>query len=1475
MLVASGWLRPRRSRSIVGVPGIMALFLSAQAHAGTMLTPDMMPLRQVRPGMKGYGLSTFRGTTISRFDVEVVGVIKKVNNGRDLIMIRITSGPVVRRGANLVQGMSGSPIYVQGRLIGALSQGEANMKEPLNLVTPIEDMLDAWDPNIPQKPAYFLPADRTPASEEDRARTRPDPRERRDVRARVWRPDYRTRVITLDRPIETGGRRITRLVLNAPLETSQRSSQDTAVMHRATTYLSVTGLREPLRTWFQKELDRLGYAVTVSQGPGIGTGKFEGAPLKPGAAFGTFLATGDIQVGATGTVTYRRGNRLLGFGHPLFGLGATEAAVTSAYVIDILARNDVSHHIALAGPVVGTLNQDRDFSVSAELDRKPALIPFFVTVHNHTHRRSQTFRTYLFQHPELTPLLMRLVAQQAIRQAHNVPGDVMARVTTTIDAAEVGRISRTNTVFDAEAIASAAVQDLAEINAIVSSNPFYPLPIRGGSMTVEITAGHNTATIERIFLKQGRYEPGDNLEVGVVLKPYRREPVYRTLTLRIPGNTPSGRYQLIVRGGAPVVTRVGSLVISSMPQEPQPPPVSVKQMVARFRAQPLNTDLVARLVLNTVAPALEGERLTQLPPNLSALMRSERNSGVRLERDEVRVVLPAGYVVSGVQQLQVTIVRKNTQEPTGGAGGATPPPLNAPGGGLASPSNGNVRTQAFDDTTEDLAQSAQGPAEFAADYDAVTRRWIAALSGHIGPASDERTRARSSNAPEQEAPQSRSTGTLQGNTANTPQSTSPSEKPAAASNPADEKPVGRSLRVWRQTARNDLVPGSFHGTGIASNGELRLTPALRKLVSTPETYVWSLAPDPEGNLYAGTGTGGRILKITPDGRTTVLATLPVITIQSLLRSADGTLWAGSGVKGHLYRVMPDGTFGLMCALPEKYIMSLAEDSKGNLYIGPAGGNVYRLSREERAGQTVRALTPFLKTSADYILALAVDAQDNLYAGAGNEGILYRVTPDGKSTVLFSARENAITALAVDAQGNIYAGTGPRGLLYHITPDGKATMLFDRATAFFTAIRPAPDGTLYASTVNAVYHIRPAANPAATTVCPLANPKEVDFLSLAVLADGHVAVGTGNVGEIWTSRTEHPEGAVRQGTYESVVRDAGLISRWGTVRWSALAPDDAQLRIETRTGNVSEPDGTWSPWMEVQRDSSDPLQGTVVSPPGRFLQYRVVLKAGNGQAEPALREISFTYLPRNQAPRVTFQSPAGGERWARSQTLRWNATDPDGDTLTYQLFYSSDMGATWHSLPAGNPDAQKPEAGSGLPSLEQVQRQLDSTGMPEAQKRAYLESYRLRLAAATGEALRETSRSLDTQTLPDGTYLLKVIASDAVSNPTDALTAEAISEPFLIANAAPEIALERPAVVERSVMLEGRARQNLIAITAVQYRVNSGNWQAAIAKDGLFDSPREAFAVVTGPLPSGKQVIEIAVFNAAGTRHTEKVEVLIP
>lgn len=1502
---------------------MFSLSAAVSARAAAPRYPDILPLNQVKPGMVGYGLTTFKGSQISRFEVRVVGILKKANSGHDLILIRMKGGPITERGANLIQGMSGSPIYLNGRVAGAFSMGEAFPKEPVGMVTPIEDMLEAWDPNIPQEPAYYLPADRPS----------PPAAQRPGQTGTRWQPDHRQRTVLLPQPVRIGKRSISRLILDARADACC-SSGDTAVLHRATSLVTVTGIREPLRAWLQKELDQRGYALTVAQGAVIGSSRskpFRTAPLQPGSAFGTFLATGDVQFGGTGTVTYRRGSRILGFGHPLMGLGALEGAITSAYILDVFSGVQVSHHIAVAGPVIGALKQDRNFSVSADVGRMPHLVPFEVTVHDETNRRTQSFRSNLFLHPDLTPLLMRLVAREAISRVHSVPGAVMAKITTSVDAAEVGRITRSNQMFDSDDISAVSTQDLTEIMGIVSGNPFYPLPIQSARMEVTLSSGHNTATVERIFLKHGKYEPGDTLEVGVVLKPYRRDSVTRTVAIRIPSDTPTGRYQLLVRGGAPNVIRLGGLLLGGANPDPQTPPVNVQQMVARLTEREKNTDIVARLVFNTIAPALEGERLSQLPPHLSALMRSDRNSAVRLERDEIKTRVPSEYVVSGTQQLLVTVVRKNTQEPAGQPSFGAPPTLNIPGGGLTGPGGipGFTGTAVLDldpspnDLPEAMKQRegvdragilpemiGREPAERALTDPLLlrlhpeTERWLHALSPDPKDQEKRPDRKPAEKRPKQERKPKGKTSTSSPTEEKppAPPTVAPAPPAAVPTDSGPEKPVARVLQVWRQSARADFANGKFQGTAVTASGQLHITPTLRRLVSSSEIYIWSLAAGPQGDLYAGTGTAGKILKIDSQGGQRLFARLPAISVQCLLLARDGALWAGSGVKGELYRVAPDGSFTRVSTLAEKYILALAEDSKGNLYIAPGGGGtVYKLPAGawSSSGNPPAPLQPFLKTSADHIMALTLDRDDNLYVGCGINGIVYKVTPNGRSTVLYDAKENAITALAVDGSGVLYAGTGPKGLLYRLTGAGAPAVIFDKATSFFTAMRAAPDGSLYACTVNAVYHILPSKGDSGqAVVLPLDNPKEVDFLTMAALPDGGMALGTGNVGEIY--RTPQGEGR-RSGSYESVVHDSRMPCRWGQARWDALARDGARARFETRSGDVAEPDSTWSEWSAVRQIAPNAMEGLITSPPGRFIQYRILLDAGDSATSadirghmPSVREISLSYMPRNQAPKVAFQAPAGGERWAKTQTLRWTGSDPDNDTLSYTLFYSNDGGQTWKPLPAspktdpkttGTVTAGSTPAQAGAKSLEELKQRLAADpDVPESIRALVLESAQRRLgvaadaaAATAAPSLRETSRAFDTALLPDGVYLLKIVASDQPSNPVDPQTAQAISDSFTVCNAVPKIALlsRRVLTANQSLVVEGTVTQQLIPVTAVQYRIDSGDWTAAIPRDGLFDAQHEEFAFVTPTLSKGTHTVEIVAFNGANGKTLEKITVEVP
>ena len=255
-------------------------------------TRKFMPISEVRPGMKGYALTVFKGTKIEKFNVEILGVVSKFNMGKDYILFRALDGPSVTRGLNIAHGMSGSPIYVNGRLLGAISMGIPGVlgapsfpKEPMALATPIEEMFDAWSPDLPKTPQ---PISATP----DRA--------------------------------STG-------------EQSVMSRQSLAQFEPIAMPVMVSGMTSQGVKRLGSALAPFHFDVLAGGGAGASSGNplAKDANLNPGASVGVALAQGDVDITAIGTVTYRDGNRLLLFGHPLADLGPIDAAMTTSYVVDV------------------------------------------------------------------------------------------------------------------------------------------------------------------------------------------------------------------------------------------------------------------------------------------------------------------------------------------------------------------------------------------------------------------------------------------------------------------------------------------------------------------------------------------------------------------------------------------------------------------------------------------------------------------------------------------------------------------------------------------------------------------------------------------------------------------------------------------------------------------------------------------------------------------------------------------------------------------------------------------------------------------------------------------------------------------------------------------------------------------------------------------------------------------------------------
>lgn len=1400
---------------------LLVIFLlvwgSFQRHALAQPAVPIIRVREIQPGMKGYGLTVFRGTRVERFEVEVLGVLPKANMGRDLIFIRMKGGPLHERGVNIAAGMSGSPIYLNGRLAGAVSMTFWGFpKEPQCLVTPIEDMLEALDPRLPKEPAGMARASAEPQT------------------------------------VFFQGKRLVIAPDNAP-----PAREGELVFSRPPVSVMVSGLSargvQRLNNLLQP------YNMFAMPGPGRAegmTGKIP--PLQPGSAVGVALVTGDVDVTAIGTVTYRDGNRVLIFGHPLMAIGALEAPLTTAYVFDVVPSYSRSVKIAAPVSVVGMATQDRLFSVAGELGRRPAMVPVTVDVEDITTGRKRRFQSQVVRHPLLTGQLVSLVAYETLAQIRGTPGDTLARVQMVVDAEEVGTIRRENVVFDDVDIASSATSELDNLMNILTANPFYPLAVKSVQLKVHLESKRQTATVERVFVRKGRYEPGETVQLGVVLKPYRGQPVTRDISFALPQSLRSGRYTLQVRGGSlPSFTLMPGLVVRAAPAE-QAPPTSVQQMVNRFLERERNNDLVVRLLLPTTTVNVGGERFSQMPPTMGALMRSGKSSALRLERDEVKLVIPTEWVLSGTQTLVLQVQRRDSSETRPAEPRVPPaeplppdlPPPSAPPGVPAM-----LESVWSDEEAELFAQGAvrSQPRE-------------------------EPSRSSREDVPRNQPAEERSATGRE-----------PSER--------EEKPVARTAQVWTQTEQADFARGFFERTTATSEGDVCLSLSLSRVVDTGKPFVWTLAPAGEDSLLLGTGHEGDILRLSPDGKVSPFCRLPELEVHWLIPEGDGWL-VGTSPRGRLYRVSADGKSEQVAQLEQGYPTCAVRRSPQSVLIGAGGtaGVVY----EWREGQVL----PVLQTGQNHVTALAGAPDGTVYVGTGENASLWRIAPDGRTQAMRDFGEGAVSALAVWQDGSLLVALQPRQQVLRLYPDGRTRTLIERAENTLFAFVPAPDGSLFAVGSGIVYQLFPD-----NRVNLVENRLDVDFAA-GVWWKGALWLGTANGGEVYTARLDGGEGV-----YLSPVHDARAPAQWGALYWIAETPSGTSVEMSTRTGNVPEPDASWSAWSSALTTPG----ATVTSPPARYIQYRALLRTQNPQVSPRLLSVSLYYRPQNQPPRVSFRTPRGGAVLSGEQNIEWQAEDPDKDTLSYRVYYRREGEREWQEIresgragnaptsarPSERPSSPRQADEESVPSVEQMMAELrqqidNDPSIPEGVKAEILATAERELpqvrAAMLQQAPKEpptprtsepapppaptsaTSRKWDTRSIPDGIYRLRVVASDRPSNATDPLSAEAVSEPVIVCNSKPVILVPASDGIQvgedGTVQVSGFVLQKWVPVTAVQVRVGEGEWLAAEAGDGVFDSLLETFRFRSEPLPKGEHQVTVKAFNAAGLSATwqKKVQV---
>ncbi len=720
-------------------------------------------------------------------------------------------------------------------------------------------------------------------------------------------------------------------------------------------------------------------------------------------------------------------------------------------------------------------------------------------------------------------------------------------------------------------------------------------------------------------------------------------------------------------------------------------------------------------------------------------------------------------------------------------------------------------------------------------------------------------------------------------------------------------------QFWENFTQSDFLEGSLDRISLTPDGKIFLSPAYDMVFDTGQPYIFSIVRDSRGNLYVGTGDGGKVFRVDPQGKGTLFFQAEEINIFALAIDAEDNLYAGTSPDGKVYKITGSGQATVFFDSEEKYIWSMIFDDAGNLYVGTGGGGAIYKVDESGAG------TVFFSCSDTHVMCLARDKNRNLVAGTAPEGLVIEINPQGKGFTLLDTPMKEVHTIAFDSFGGIIAvassasgidakaaspdaATGSKAMsspvaagkeeeadspaskteITAVSAPGGETAVAGNRSVVYAISKDSGVEAIYTSKTQMVYDsvLRSDGSVLLSTgpkgrLLSIDSAKQVSVISdtpeedlTRMLADGDIVYTAGsNQGRLYRLET----GKSGTGIFESKTLDAETVASWGKISWKVTNPGKARIEFSTRTGNTEKIDNSWSEWSEPYTSSGR----QVVSPRARYLQWKVTIAQDSGSVQnpptDLLENIRIAYLQQNLRPQVTrievlpygielqkqpalavsgtsvvvpartpdgrsLNSPRERENIAPkpvprrllrpgAQSFTWKAADDNQDSLEYSLYFKGESESDWKLL-----------------------------------EREY----------------SDTFYTLYASSLPDGIYRLKVVASDAPSNPYDNfLISELVSGPFVIAGAPPRVEIKKSEVKGRGVEIAFEARVLTGSIATAEFSIDGGDWRLVFPDDGIADSAVEAYRITTHDLPAGEHLIGIRAGDRDGNTGVSKVVVQVP
>jgi sugar lactone lactonase YvrE len=660
--------------------------------------------------------------------------------------------------------------------------------------------------------------------------------------------------------------------------------------------------------------------------------------------------------------------------------------------------------------------------------------------------------------------------------------------------------------------------------------------------------------------------------------------------------------------------------------------------------------------------------------------------------------------------------------------------------------------------------------------------------------------------------------------------------------------------IWEHSDESDFSRGTIKKLSIRSDGHLMVAPQLTELDSTTVPYLWALAQDGKGTLYyAGGGPTGNTTKVyalTTGGKPKEFASLTGLEVHALAVDSQNRVYAAVLPDAKIYRIDSQGKPELFFDAKCKYIWSMAFDKSGNLFVATGDeGVIYKVTPDGKGSK-------FFSTGETHARSMTFDDAGNIIAGTEPSGLIIRITPAGEGFVLYQANKREVTAVAVNkgiiyatAVGNKTGGltvTGPAPVLpaappavsgtgavrtatppptlppaigslsasisggtelYRIEASGQAERIWTSATDIAYTIAFDAEGKPLIGTGNRGIIIRVDSDQFSTEILNTPPTQVTAFLKGA---NGTIYAATGNVGNVYAIGP----GTESSGTLESEVLDATEFAQWGKVHINSSL-NGGSTTFETRSGNLNHPENHWSPWTKV--DVTE-LGGAIHSPAARFLQYRLTLSKSSSGASPDVSLIDIAYLPKNVAPHVTQieMAPANYKQAPSASTLERTVL-PSGSpaSLTLPALGQKRSGSSLASTDANASATLQYSKGfitarwsASDANSDPLQFKIEIKGKNET-------AWRL-----LKDKIQDRYYAFDSAAFPDGTYQVRVTASDAPGNtPADALTSSLVGETFLIDNTPPEITVGKSS----KQTIRFTARDALSWLDKAEYSINGADW----------------------------------------------------